>query len=65
MEDFMATGLEGELLAELNLCWKYLHFTWWSDISMGDGNKISANDWRERIFWHLTDISDLGGPARI
>ena len=46
MENLMAMGTKGKILEEINICMKYLRVTCWSDISTGNGKKISVNAWK-------------------
>ena len=46
MEYFIAAGIEGEILAELNSCFQAIHTTCRSDTATGNRKAISANVWK-------------------
>ena len=53
IKDFMAAGIEGYLLAELNMCHPALNATCRSDISTGDSKSISPNALKGKNNWTI------------
>ena len=45
MEEFLKEGLEGNDMAQLNICRLFLKATCLSDISTGGGKSISGTAW--------------------
>ena len=51
MEDFIATGTQGDLPVKINRCRLALHATCRSDISTGEGKAISPNALKDKDNW--------------